>query len=334
MAYNKGLSRGAAHSALPQDRYQKLEKIGEGSCGVVFRCRDRETGSIVAVKKVRFSYEGEGDGGEGSTRDVFGVPASALREVAMLTALRGHPNIVRLHDAILDGSGARIFIVCEYLDRDLRRHMDEGGLPPQRTKLYVWQLLRALAHCHARCIAHRDVKPQNVLVDPSSDTVKLCDFSLARRLIISPDVQTRRVASLWYRSPEILLGGEASGMPLDMWSVGCVFGEMLTQAPVFPGGSEIETLLLHFRLLGTPNESSWPGVSALPRWSAQFPRFEAPRAGLGARADAAGVLAGLLRCDPGARSSAEAALAHGYFLDLDRTGHGPPAVPAAPEARE
>ncbi|CAE8591331.1 unnamed protein product, partial [Polarella glacialis] len=142
----------------PQDRYQKLEKVGEGSCGVVFRCRCRETGGIVAVKKVRFSYEGgaaeglnnDDEGAEAaaaiSARSVFGAPAAVLREVSLLRLLGGHPNIVQVLDAFMDSS-ARVFLVCEYLERDLRRHMDEAGrLQPSCTKLFAWQLLRALEH--------------------------------------------------------------------------------------------------------------------------------------------------------------------------------------------
>jgi len=297
------------------ENYQKLEKVGEGSCGVVFKCRDRKSGRIVAVKKVRFSYDNS---------DVFGVPAAALREVALLNQLNGHPNIVRIENVFLD-TGARIFIVCEFMDLDLRRFMDEQGqLHPRRVKLYAWQMLRALGHCHGLCIAHRDIKPQNVLVNPVSDCVKLCDFSLGRRLVVTSEVQTSLVASLWYRSPEILLGGDAVGMPLDVWSMGCVFGEMLQHSPIFPGSSEIETLLLHFRLLGTPTEKTWPGVSELKHWSERFPHFHAPATGLRCITGdpcAAQVMSGLLLGCPIRRLSAGAAIKHDYFLDLDHTAH-------------
>lgn len=320
----------------PQDRYQRLEKVGEGSCGVVFKCRDRETDGVVAIKKIRFSYEAN-DGSQeaelgGDWADahigaahLFGAPSAALREVAALQTLQGHPNVVRLQEAFVD-NGARMYLVCEFLERDLRRHMDElGPLPHRRCKLYSWQLLRGLAHCHASRVVHRDVKPQNILVDVHTDTLKLCDFSLARALISSSAGLTRRVASLWYRSPELLLGSACSGPPLDMWSTGCVLGEMLLHAPVFPGGSEIETLLLHFNLLGTPGEGSWPGVSSLPHWSGAFPRFKAPVAPSGLSSVAAGdslaarVLAALLCCNPAARQSAETVLAAAWFLDLDCT---------------
>mmetsp|Transcript_134712 Transcript_134712/g.418677 ORF Transcript_134712/g.418677 Transcript_134712/m.418677 type:complete len:187 (+) Transcript_134712:587-1147(+) len=114
-------------------------------------------------------------------------------------------------------------------------------------------------------------------------------------------------------------------MALDVWSAGCVLGEMLRHVPVFPGGSEVETLFLQFRLLGTPDEGSWPGVSSLPHWSSEFPCFKAPAGGLscvaGADRVASHMLAGLLRPNPSMRLSAENALCHAYFSDLDRTVH-------------
>lgn len=162
-------------------------------------------------------------------------------------------------------------------------------------------------------------------VDPSADHLKLCDFSLSHRLVVPVDAQTRRVASLWYRSPEILLGGPPSAFPLDMWSVGCLNAEMLAHCPLFPGGSEIETLFLQFGRLGTPTEETWPGVSSLPYWSDKFPMFPA-RPNLssvaGGDASTAHFLAQLLCCDPAKRIGADASLGHKYFGDLDRTGHG------------
>lgn len=281
-------------------------------------------GTIVAVKKVRFSYDSGAECGSRAA-GLFGVPASALREVAALKSLAGHPNIVTLRDVFVEAQG-RIFIVSEHVRCGLRRHLDRTGpLHVRRAKLCAWQLMRALAHCHSHCVAHRDVKPQNVPVDPSADHLKLCDFSLSHRLVVPVDAQTRRVASLWYRSPEILLGGPPSAFALDMWSVGCLNAEMLAHCPLFPGGSEIETLFLQFGRLGTPTEETWPGVSSLPYWSDKFPMFPA-RPNLssvaGGDASTAHFLAQLLCCDPAKRIGADASLGHKYFGDLDRTGHG------------
>eukprot|EP00929_Paragymnodinium_shiwhaense_P020560 TRINITY_DN13669_c0_g1_i1.p1 TRINITY_DN13669_c0_g1~~TRINITY_DN13669_c0_g1_i1.p1 ORF type:complete len:452 (+),score=97.76 TRINITY_DN13669_c0_g1_i1:64-1419(+) len=301
-----------------RNRYQRLEKIGEGSCGVVFRCRDKESGAIVAVKKVCFSYESSDHG-------CFGVPAAFLREVALTKALAPHPNVTALRDAFVEAE--RAYLVFEYIERDLRHHLDQAGpLHGQVTKLYAWQLLGALAHCHARRVAHRDLKPQNVLVKPEAHLVKLCDFSLGRRLVHprAGAPQTRRVASLWYRSPEVLLGDEACGLALDIWSAGCVLAEMLLHRPLFAGGSEVETLFLHFRLIGTPTEATWPGISGLPHFNKKFPRFQAPPDGLlpvVLAQDRAGalLLRDLLRCWPAQRPFACAALSSPYFRDVDTT---------------
>lgn len=310
-------------------RYQKLEKVGEGACGVVFKCRDRESDDIVAVKKIRYSYESCDSKGSGAqSASVFGAPAAALREVSTLQILSAHPHVVGLRDAFVD-DGARFFIVCEFMDRDLRAHMDlSGPLHPGRLKLYTWQMTSALAFCHARRISHRDVKPQNILVNVSRDIVKLCDFSLARHLMVSVDNHTKKVASLWYRAPELLLGGEALGPQLDVWSLGCVLGEMMGHDPVFPGNSEIETLLMIFRRLGTPREAIWPGLSVLPHWSKKFPRFQVPADGLQGlgRPETSGasqLLRRIMRLCPSSRQSAEVALTNEYFSDLDRTALEP-----------
>eukprot|EP00928_Gymnodinium_smaydae_P011741 TRINITY_DN14302_c0_g1_i1.p1 TRINITY_DN14302_c0_g1~~TRINITY_DN14302_c0_g1_i1.p1 ORF type:complete len:405 (-),score=86.94 TRINITY_DN14302_c0_g1_i1:70-1284(-) len=312
-----------ARSHARRDRYLKLEKIGEGSCGVVFKCRDTVTDATVAVKKVCFSYE-RGPGG-------FGVPPSALREVAALRMLVGHPNVVGFREAFLE-PGGRLFVVCDYLKRDLRRYMDEAGaMHPRRAQRFAWQLLRAVGHCHACGLAHRDVKPQNILVTADATTIKLCDFSLARTRVLSSEGGSRRVASLWYRSPELLLGGESCGLPLDVWSVGCVIGEMLRDTPIFPGHSEIETLLMQFQMLGTPTTTTWHAAASLPHWCPEFPRFPPPpparprfagglAAALRASPEAAGLLEKLLKCNPDARPAAERALSHGFFADADKTG--------------
>eukprot|EP00930_Biecheleria_cincta_P059161 TRINITY_DN44916_c0_g1_i1.p1 TRINITY_DN44916_c0_g1~~TRINITY_DN44916_c0_g1_i1.p1 ORF type:complete len:467 (+),score=82.27 TRINITY_DN44916_c0_g1_i1:67-1467(+) len=323
-----------------QDRYQKLEKIGEGSCGVVFRCRDRDTGRIVAIKKVRFSYDGEGgewleDGNEdnavaeevATTRRVFGAPAAVLREVSLLRSLGDHRHVVKLLATHVDASG-RLFMVLEFVERDLRRHMDDAGrLHPLQAKRYAFQLLSALEHCHAHRVVHRDIKPQNVLVSSETDEAKLCDFSLARQHVVNSELKTKKVASLWYRSPEIFLGGVVSGIALDIWSLGCVLAEMLTHTPTFPGTSEIQMLFLQFQLLGTPTEHSWPDASKLPYWSEKFPRFQV-RSGAAALSHATGsdgvsanLLAAMLCCNPEHRQSASVLLSHAYFYDLDRTLH-------------
>ncbi|CAE7243321.1 CDC2 [Symbiodinium sp. CCMP2592] len=315
-----------APAAPPQERYQKLDKVGEGSCGVVFRCRCRQTGRIVAIKKVRFAYEETAGTSDGpSLLGAFGASAQILREVAVLKSLGKHRGIVPLLEVY--GEAGKLFMVFEYFERDLARYMQEAGaLSESRVVRFSCQLLNAMAHCHVHRVAHRDVKPQNILVKPESDELKLCDFSLARSVVVRPTVsqspETHKVASLWYRGPEILLGSESCGhcgVRLDVWSLGCVIAEMLLNEPLFPGSSEIGMLFQQFKLLGTPNESSWPGVTSLANWSTEFPNFqpglwhEKVKRSPGMR----NLISSMVCCCPALRQSAGALLGHGVFRTLD-----------------
>lgn len=315
-----------APAAPPQERYQKLDKVGEGSCGVVFRCRCRQTGRIVAIKKVRFTYEEPGGTSDGpSLLGAFGASAQVLREVAVLKSLGKHPGIVPLLEVY--GEAGKLFMVFEYFERDLARYMQEAGsLSESRVVRFSWQLLNAMAHCHVHRVAHRDVKPQNILVKPESDELKLCDFSLARSVVVQPTVsqspETHKVASLWYRGPEILLGSESCGhcgVRLDVWSLGCVFAEMLLNEPLFPGSSEIGMLFQQFKLLGTPNESSWPGVTSLANWSTEFPNFQPGfwHEKVKCTPGMHNLISSMVCCCPALRQSTGALLGHGVFRTLD-----------------
>ena len=119
-----------------------------------------------------------------------------------------------------------------------------------------------------------DLKPQNVLVDPKRGTLKLADFGLARAFTVPLRTYTHEVVTLWYRAPEILLGGKQYSVPVDIWSIGTIIPEMVTGQPLFPGDSEIDELFKIFRLLGTPNENLWQGVQQLPDFKAEFPKWK------------------------------------------------------------
>lgn len=136
-------------------------------------------------------------------------------------------------------------------------------LPAELVKSYMYQLLKGLEFCHSHRVLHRDLKPQNLLID-SHGCIKLADFGLARAFGIPIRAYTHEVVTLWYRAPEILMGARQYACPVDVWSVGCIFAEMITGRPLFPGDSEIDELFRIFRVLGTPTEASWPGVSQLP----------------------------------------------------------------------
>ncbi|ONK56549.1 uncharacterized protein A4U43_C10F9950 [Asparagus officinalis] len=243
------------------DQYEKVEKIGEGTYGVVYKARDRLTNDTIALKKIRLEQQDEG------------VPSTAIREISLLKEMQ-HDNIVRLLDVV--HSEKRIYLVFEYLDLDLKKHMDtcpDVANGPRIVKMFLYQILRGIAHCHSHRILHRDLKPQNLLIDQRTNTLKIADFGLARAFGIPLRTFTHEVVTLWYRAPEILLGSRQYSTPVDMWSVGCIFAEMVNKRPLFAGDSEIDELFKIFRVLGTPNEDTWPGVTSLPDFKSTFPKW-------------------------------------------------------------
>ncbi|KAJ6811333.1 cell division control protein 2-like protein A [Iris pallida] len=289
------------------DQYEKVEKIGEGTYGVVYKARDRVTNETIALKKIRLEQEDEG------------VPSTAIREISLLKEMQ-HGNIVRLQDVV--HSEKRIYLVFEYLDLDLKKHMDscpELTKDPRLVKKFLYQILCGIAYCHSHRVLHRDLKPQNLLIDRRTNALKLADFGLARAFGIPVRTFTHEVVTLWYRAPEILLGSRQYSTPVDIWSVGCIFAEMANQRPLFPGDSEIDELFKIFRVMGTPNEDTWPGVSSLPDFKSAFPKWPAKDlATVVPSLEAAGIdlLSKMLRLEPSKRITARQALEHEYFKDV------------------
>mmetsp|Transcript_13092 Transcript_13092/g.27643 ORF Transcript_13092/g.27643 Transcript_13092/m.27643 type:complete len:294 (+) Transcript_13092:162-1043(+) len=288
------------------DKYEKVEKIGEGTYGVVYKGRDKHTGQTIALKKITLEQEEEG------------VPCTTIREIALLKELQ-HQNVVRLKDVV--NTKSSMYLVFEYLDLDLKQHMESNQLTrsPQLIKKYLYQIINGIAYCHTHRILHRDLKPQNLLIDKNTKELKLADFGLARAFDIPIKRYTHEVVTLWYRAPEILLGSPHYSTPVDMWSIGCIFAEMANQKPLFPGESEIDQLIRIFSVLGTPNEELWPGISVLPDYSENFPKWIPKNLKeFVPELDEAGVdlLTRMLQYEPSKRISARAALAHEYFADI------------------
>merc|ERR550539_893899 len=140
-------------------------------------------------------------------------------------------------------------------------------------KSYTHQLLKGLNFCHSKRIIHRDLKPQNLLIDRNG-ALKLADFGLARAFGIPLRSYTHEVVTLWYRAPEVLMGSRKYSTPVDIWSVGCIFAEMVNGQPLFPGNSDADQLQKIFKILGTPNETNWPAVTELPEWKTDFQVYE------------------------------------------------------------
>jgi len=298
------------------EKYQKIEKIGEGTYGVVYKARNRLTGEMVALKKIRLEAEDEG------------IPSTAIREISILKELQ-HPNIVRLHDVI--HTEKKLTLVFEFCDEDLKKHLDQAtnGLTPQAIKMYLFQLLAGVAFCHDRRVLHRDLKPQNLLVskiENADGDLKLADFGLARACGIPVRRYTHEVVTLWYRAPDVLMGSRKYSTPVDLWSVGCIFGEMAAGRPLFPGTSDADQLIRIFKLLGTPNETSWPDMVQLPEYKPDFQVHQVAREqGIPVKLkefcpnlDPLGLdlLHKMLQYDPAQRVTAKQAMSHEYFNEL------------------
>eukprot|EP00406_Dinophysis_acuminata_P050524 CAMPEP_0179302142 /NCGR_PEP_ID=MMETSP0797-20121207/47911_1 /TAXON_ID=47934 /ORGANISM="Dinophysis acuminata, Strain DAEP01" /LENGTH=314 /DNA_ID=CAMNT_0021011661 /DNA_START=38 /DNA_END=982 /DNA_ORIENTATION=- len=292
--------------------YEILEKslLGEGTYGKVYKARSNRTGEFVAMKQMKLDSQEEG------------VPSTAIREIALLKELT-HPNVVRLLDVFCKPN--KLVLVFEYLENDLKKYMKalSGHLPPTTVKNFTYQLCRGIEFCHANRILHRDIKPQNLLIDHRLH-LKLADFGLARAFTVPVPKYTHEVVTVWYRPPEILLGATLYSVPVDLWSTGCVMGEMATAAPLFAGDSEIDTIFKIFMKLGTPSEQVWPGVSELPDFKPTFPKWP-PRGWTKIRntaqqvgQDGIDLLERLMCYDPKKRLSARRALQHSYFRDVDK----------------
>lgn len=244
------------------DRYQKIEKLGEGTYGIVYKAQNKKTGEIVALKRIRLDNEEEG------------IPCTAVREISLLRELH-HPNIVRLHDIL--HTEKKLTLVFEYLDSDLKKYLDTTNPPPpegqvvtelsdeyrELVKGFLYQLLQGVAYCHANLILHRDLKPQNLLVSRRGE-LKIADFGLARSFGAPVRSYSTEVVTLWYRSPDVLLGNKFYSTSIDMWSVGCILAEMMNGKPLFPGSNTRDELLRIQRVLGLPDFASWTYFDDLP----------------------------------------------------------------------
>ncbi|XP_057830855.1 cyclin-dependent kinase C-2 isoform X2 [Cryptomeria japonica] len=300
--------------------FEKLEQIGEGTYGQVYMAKEIKTGEVVALKKIRMDNEREG------------FPITAIREIKILKKLK-HDNVIKLKEIVTspgpendeqgnsDGNkyNGSIYMVFEYMDHDLTGLSDRPGMRfsiPQ-IKCYMRQLLTGLHYCHINQVLHRDIKGSNLLID-NNGILKLADFGLARSFGSDQNQSlTNRVITLWYRPPELLLGSTMYGPAVDMWSVGCIFAELLNGKPILPGKSEPEQVNKIYDLCGSPDESNWPGVSKLKYWSSLKPqkpmRRRVKEAFKNFDKHALDLLERMLTLDPSQRISAKDALDAEYF---------------------
>ncbi|KAL7464385.1 hypothetical protein ACHAXS_004733 [Conticribra weissflogii] len=301
------------------DGYARTDLIGQGAYGQVYRGTQRSSGRTVAIKRIPYA----------DSTPEGGVPCNVIREISLLREIT-HANVVQLLDVIQANPGG-LYLVFEYVDHDLKTFMDQRqrsddirereGLPGPMVRSFMRQILSGVGHCHTHRVLHRDLKPHNLLISADGRTLKLADFGLARLSGLPNGPYTYEVVTLWYRAPELLLGASLYSAAVDVWSVGCIFAEMATGLPLFPGRSDIDQLIKIFQRRGTPNPAIWPGVDRLPHYNPEFPRWPerpitdfVPIEALGS-GNAADLLTSLLQYDPDRRLVCRQAMQHGYFSE-------------------
>uniref|UniRef100_A0A8C1ZSU7 cyclin-dependent kinase n=1 Tax=Cyprinus carpio TaxID=7962 RepID=A0A8C1ZSU7_CYPCA len=290
------------------EEFQCLNRIEEGTYGVVYRAKDKKTDEIVALKRLKMEKEKEG------------FPITSLREINTILKAQ-HPNIVTVREIVVGSNMDKIYIVMNYVEHDLKSLMETMKQPflPGEVKTLMIQLLRGVRHLHDNWILHRDLKTSNLLLSHKG-ILKIGDFGLAREYGSPLKPYTPVVVTLWYRSPDLLLGAKEYSTAVDMWSVGCIFGELLTQKPLFPGKSEIDQINKVFKDLGSPSEKIWPGYSELPAVKkmtfTEYP-YNNLRKRFGALLSDQGfdLMNKFLTYCPAKRISADEALKHEYFRE-------------------
>jgi mitogen-activated protein kinase 15 len=306
-------------------KYEIVQKLGRGAYGIVWKAIDKKTREVVALKKCFDAFQNATDA------------QRTFREIMFLQELNGHENIVRLLNVLKADNDQDIYLICDYMESDLHAVIRANILEEIHKQYIIYQLLKSLKFMHSAQMLHRDIKPSNILLN-SDCQVKVCDFGLARSVVQLQDnaqnpVLTDYVATRWYRAPEILLGSTSYTKGVDLWSVGCILGELLSGKPIFPGTSTMNQLDRIMEVTGRPSPEDVDAIkSPFAATMLESLPMSRPRALQemfpNASVEASDLLRVCLMFNPSKRISAKDALRHPYVIqfhnpedefDCDRT---------------
>ncbi|XP_042456354.1 cyclin-dependent kinase F-4-like [Zingiber officinale] len=281
-------------------RYNVIKEVGDGTFGNVWRAISKQSGELVAIKKLKRKYY--------SWEECLN-----LQEVKSLRRLN-HPNIVKLKEVIRENIDI-LYLVFEYMECNLYQLMKERVKSFSEVEIRNWcfQIFRALAYMHKQGYFHRDLKPENLLV--TKDLVKIADFGLAREILSKPPF-TGYVSTRWYRAPELLLHSSVYNSAVDMWAMGAIMAELFTLHPLFPGSSEADQLCKICSAIGSPNSDSWSeGLQFAAAMNYQFPQFAGVPVSVihSASKEAVDLISTLCSWDPRKRLTAVEVLQHSFF---------------------
>lgn len=284
-----------------------FQKLGKGAYGIVWKCIDKKARKTLALKKCFDAFRNATDA------------QRTYREIQYLQQLAGHPNIVRLRNVLKAENDRDIYLVFDFMETDLHAVVRANILEPIHKEYIIYQLIKCLKYMHSAELIHRDIKPANLLLD-SNCLVKVCDFGLCRsvgQVQATSSVLTDYVATRWYRAPEILLGSTCYTKAVDIWSVGCILGEMLLGKPIFPGSSTMNQLDKIMEITGLPTQEDIASIKSpfaatmldslpspkIKKMAEMFPRADA---------NALDLIKKCLYFNPSKRVSATDCLSHPY----------------------